>query len=58
MSVAVVSTTSSTTTVSSATTVESVASALLLAALFPQDAKDTAANATNKNTNFFISFAF
>jgi hypothetical protein len=30
----------------------------LLAALFPQDAKETAANATNKNTNFFIFFAF
>lgn len=29
-----------------------------LAALFPQEAKDTAANATNKNTNFFIFFAF
>jgi hypothetical protein len=30
----------------------------LLAALFPQDAKETAAKATNKNTNFFIFFAF
>ena len=30
----------------------------LLAALFPQEAKETAANATNKNTNFFIFFAF
>ena len=29
-----------------------------LAALLPQDAKDTAANATNKNTNFFIFFCF
>ena len=28
------------------------------AALFPQEAKDTAANATNKNTNFFIFFTF
>lgn len=42
----------------SSTEVESIVSALLLAALFPQDAKETAANATNKNTNFFIFFAF
>ena len=39
------------------TAAESAASSLL-AALLPQDAKDTAANATNKNTNFFIFFAF
>ena len=41
-------TTSSTTAASSTTATESVASVLLLAALFPQDAKDTAAKATNK----------
>lgn len=30
----------------------------LLAALLPQEAKETATNATNKNTNFFIFFVF
>ena len=30
----------------------------LLAALLPQEAKDTAINATNKNTKFFIFFVF
>ena len=51
-------TTSSTTAASSTTATESVASALLLAALFPQDAKETAAKATNKNTNFFHFLCF
>ena len=51
-------TTSSTTAASSTTATESVASVLLLAALFPQDAKDTAAKATNKNTNFFHFLCF
>ena len=44
---------------SSTTATESESDATsLLAALFPQEAKETAANATNKNTNFFIFFAF
>ena len=30
----------------------------LLAALLPQEAKETATKATNKNTNFFIFFVF
>ena len=50
---------SATTGVASSTTVAVESTfASLLAALFPQEAKDTAANATNKNTNFFIFFAF
>ena len=48
---------SATTAAESTAAVESTVDSLL-AALLPQDAKDTAANATNKNTNFFIFFAF
>ena len=44
----------SATAASSTTATESVASALLLAALFPQDAKETAAKATNKNRLYNI----
>ena len=43
---------------STVSTVVESAAASLLAALFPQEAKDTAAKATNKNTNFFIFFCF
>jgi hypothetical protein len=40
---------------SSTTATESESDAAAsLAALFPQDAKETATKATNKNTNFFI----
>jgi hypothetical protein len=52
----------STTGAASSTTVAAIESESTvdseLAALLPQDAKETAANATNKNTNFFIFFAF
>ena len=41
-----------------ATTESDATSSELEALLPPQDAKDTAANATNKNTNFFIFFCF
>lgn len=40
------------------TTTESTVSVWLFAALLPHDAKDTATNAANKNTNFFIFFVF
>ena len=48
---------SSTTVVSSTTAAESLETSAL-AALLPHDANYTATNATNKNTNFFIFFAF
>jgi guanyl-specific ribonuclease Sa len=54
---AVESTTGAASSTVSTAAVESTVDSLL-AALLPQDAKDTAANATNKNTNFFIFFAF
>ena len=60
-SVATVSATAATvsaTTVSSTTTAEESAASEFAFWLPPQDAKDTATNATNKNTNFFIFFAF
>ena len=43
---------------STVSTAAESAAVSLLAALLPQEAKDTAANATNKNTNFFIFFCF
>ena len=54
---AVESTTGAASSTVSTAAVESTVDSLL-AALLPQDAKDTAANATNKNTNFFTFFAF
>lgn len=54
---AVESTTGAASSTVSTAAVESTVDSLL-AALLPQDAKDTAANATNKNTNFSFSLLF
>ena len=54
---AVESTTGAASSTVSTAAVESTVDSLL-AALLPQDAKDTAANATNKNTNFFHFLCF